>query len=423
VDIDDIYDESQFPDLTISDKRALETELDYKLKEADELILQQKQDVLNDVNAALGFNDFDYAQQILNEAIERSEVDVEDPEINRAQYILDQARKPVTDEEAQKEINKTRIELRLLAGDLEGIETDLVAHGREYAEFKDTSDFISHIREQIEQAEEAEVSGPEPKTTNEAIAYFEEIFFNEYVTLEELKELKRWLRGEFGTTVFRDKKSTWETKIDKKIKDLQKAEPNFYVEAAKRGIVKQYNEEIKDLTDRDNIEDAGLKEREKYEMEGMLDAWHKDFVRKNEREPTPEEVDAAYKNFTEPLLSSVVRRQLSRGLRRGVMGGTPWQTRVMSPAEVMRWWSEEGRLDRYGRLVGVPLEQQLQTLGIQSFEELDLAWLREQGVDVLSPLEDPQFHYVEGPNGEMGVYDERTGEIRDPYTKELIIKL
>jgi len=256
-------------------------------------------------------------------------------------------------------------------------------------------------------------------------------FYKEDVTAGELTELRRYVadnRGpaETALTVPRvgnDMYGKWIKKIDDKIDTLSKEKPNYRVEAAKHGIVKLYNEETKDLAADDELEAAAQSEREKYEAEGAFGQWVEDFKTKNGRDPMPDEIDAAFMNFTKPLMSDKARKQLIRGVERGLRGGTPWQVRAMSPEEVMKQWAEEGRLDRYGRLVGIPTEEQFRTLGIQSFEDLDLGWLRNEGVEVLPPLDDPQLYYIEGPNGEIGVYDERTREIRDPYTKELISEL
>ena len=125
------------------------------------------------------------------------------------------------------------------------------------------------------------------KTTLGAIEYFEEVYYKEVVTEDELKELRTWTRDNFGSTVGPDKKSTWEGKIDKKIDELSKEKPNYYVDAAKRGIVKLYNEGTKDLAADDELEAAAQSEREKYETEGAFEQWVEDFKTKMAAIPCP----------------------------------------------------------------------------------------------------------------------------------------
>jgi len=257
-DFHGLYDKNQFPDLTIPDIRSLENELEYKIREAEDKILDQKADVVSDIKAALDFRDFDYARNLLADEIASGYVDANDEDIKRLQYIIEKAATPVTDAETEKEVNKTRIELMLLGGD-PGIEQALVEHAQLYAPQKDTSDFVSHIREQLEQRErEARTRAEQEKvlkTTLGAIEHFEEVYYKEDVTEDELKELRTWTRDNFGSTVGPDKKSTWERMLDDKVETLQKPEKerrDTLVKAGEKKIVDWFAASIKDK----NIEEA-----------------------------------------------------------------------------------------------------------------------------------------------------------------------
>lgn len=261
----DIWDESKAPDLTISQRNTLETELDIKLKEAENKILVQKQDTINDVKAAIDMQDFEYAQSTLSNDIASGYVDGNDEDIKRLQYLLDRMSQPVRDIEGEKEVSKTRIELMLLSKtSRDEIEREILGHAQKYAKFEDTSDFVSHIREQLDQADrEAEEKRERDKaywaathTGPEYIQYFTEKYADAE-TIEDLNELLKWLRENtlpteqdpYTSRIGTDKKQNWENMIEAKRNKFQTPEYQKRQDTVKRGeekIQQWFAKEIED---------------------------------------------------------------------------------------------------------------------------------------------------------------------------------
>jgi len=59
-----------------------------------------------------------------------------------------------------------------------------------------------------------------------------------------------------------------------------------------------------------------------------------------------------------------------------------WILPDKAPEKQMAQWAEAGRLDRWGRLIGVPFEQQLELLGIESFDEFNWSAKQRQSARV-----------------------------------------
>jgi hypothetical protein len=244
--------------------------------------------------------------------------------------------------------------------------------------------------------------------------FYTRMYLSKLVDPDETVETVRdWLNknhgpdGENNPRIGNGERKQWYQEVER-----WKEDPP-HIRAALSGLAAKYDELIRQAEDED--------ERQKWteEKENVLYAFRQEAT---EKQMGAQELEAAKQNLSAPLEEVTTDKTAVRILR-----GIGIRRAGQNPEELYVKWAEAGRLDDYGRLVGVSESEMLNALGLDDLSQLDFSQsgyfqklgnrLREAGVDmerVLSAPRDPEIDLWEIAAGlephEVLMHDKETDE-------------